>query len=140
MWLALPVHAQWFTTVGSAPIIDGDVDQAREQATQEALRQAMLQAGASVSSIQNLSNGALTRDQFQIRSNSEVRPYNLLAEEESGRIALLHSAQSKEELSELEDPLKALVLASVFRQERRTRFSNSSMNSLNEWVRCSRGV
>ena len=76
LWLTLPVHAQWFTTVGSAPITDGDVDQAREQATQEALRQAMLQAGASVSSIQNLSNGALTRDLFQIRSNSEVRLYN----------------------------------------------------------------
>ena len=82
LWLALPAHAQWYTAVGSAPIIDGEVDQAREQATQEALRQAMLQAGASVSSIQNLSNGALTRDQFQIRSNSEVRQYNLLAEEQ----------------------------------------------------------
>lgn len=81
LWLALPAQAQWYTAVGSAPIIDGEVDQAREQATQEALRQAMLQAGASVSSIQNLSNGALTRDQFQIRSNSEVRQYNLLAEE-----------------------------------------------------------
>jgi len=38
-------------------------------------------------------------------------PYNLLADEEAGRIALLHSAQSKEELSDFEDPLKALVLA-----------------------------
>jgi hypothetical protein len=38
-------------------------------------------------------------------------PYNLLAEEESGRIALLHSPQSKEELADHEDALKALVLA-----------------------------
>jgi hypothetical protein len=38
-------------------------------------------------------------------------PYNLLAEEEAGRIALLHSPQSKEELSDYEDALKALVLA-----------------------------
>jgi hypothetical protein len=38
-------------------------------------------------------------------------PYNLLAEEESGRIALLHSPQSKEELSDHEDALKALLLA-----------------------------
>lgn len=38
-------------------------------------------------------------------------PYNLLAEEEAGRIGIHHSAQSKEELSEYEDALRALVLA-----------------------------
>jgi hypothetical protein len=38
-------------------------------------------------------------------------PYNLLAEEESGRVAIYHSPQSKEELSDFEDALKALLLA-----------------------------
>jgi len=38
-------------------------------------------------------------------------PYNLLAEEESIRIALLHTALSKEELADFEDALKALTLA-----------------------------
>ena len=38
-------------------------------------------------------------------------PYNLLAEEEAGKIALLHSPQSKEELADHEDALKALILA-----------------------------
>lgn len=38
-------------------------------------------------------------------------PYNLLADEESGRIALLHSVQSKEELADHEESLKALLLA-----------------------------
>lgn len=38
-------------------------------------------------------------------------PYNLLAEEEAGRIGLFHTAQSKEELSEFEEALRALVLA-----------------------------
>lgn len=86
LWLALflllawPAQAQWIVAQGSAPIVDSDVDLAREQAVQDALRQAMLQAGASVSSIQGLSNGALTKDQFQIRSNSEIRQYNLLEE------------------------------------------------------------
>jgi hypothetical protein len=87
--LTLPVHAQWITTSGSAPIINGDSDEARVQATQDALRQAMLQAGASVSSIQNLTNGALTRDQFQVRANSEIRQYNLLQEERhDGRLTV----------------------------------------------------
>lgn len=38
-------------------------------------------------------------------------PYNLLAEEEAGRIALLHTVQSKEELGDYDDALRALVLA-----------------------------
>ncbi len=38
-------------------------------------------------------------------------PYNLLADEESGRVALLHTAQSKEELADHEESVKALVLA-----------------------------
>src|SRR5512143_4112007 len=37
--------------------------------------------------------------------------YNLLAEEEGARIALLHTPQSKEELADYEDALKALTLA-----------------------------
>jgi hypothetical protein len=38
-------------------------------------------------------------------------PYNLLAEEEAGRIGLFHTAQSREELAEFEEALRALVLA-----------------------------
>ncbi len=38
-------------------------------------------------------------------------PYNLLAEEEAERIAIYHSALSREELGEHEDALKALTLA-----------------------------
>lgn len=38
-------------------------------------------------------------------------PYNLLAEEEGTRIGLYHSPLSREELGELEEPVKALALA-----------------------------
>ncbi len=79
--IALPSQAAWYKTIGSAPIINNDEEYARQQAIQDALRQAMLKAGASVSSIQQLRNGALTRDDFQIRANSEVRQYQLLDEE-----------------------------------------------------------
>jgi len=37
--------------------------------------------------------------------------YNLLADEEASRIALLHSAQSKEEIGDFEDSIKSLVVA-----------------------------
>ncbi|MCE2558343.1 MAG: hypothetical protein J4F98_06920 [Acidobacteria bacterium] len=38
-------------------------------------------------------------------------PYNLLAEEDGSRVALYHSPLSREELSDFEEPLKALALA-----------------------------
>lgn len=38
-------------------------------------------------------------------------PYTLLGEEDSAKIVLFHSAQSKEELTEYEDALKALAVA-----------------------------
>jgi hypothetical protein len=38
-------------------------------------------------------------------------PYNLLAEEDANRLAILHSPLSREELGDYEDALKALALA-----------------------------
>ena len=38
-------------------------------------------------------------------------PYNLLAHEDSSKIALFHSPLSREELADYEDPLRALALA-----------------------------
>lgn len=38
-------------------------------------------------------------------------PYNLLAEEDSSKIAIYHTPLSKEELADYEEPLKALALA-----------------------------
>ncbi|MDH3403530.1 MAG: hypothetical protein OES32_10560 [Acidobacteriota bacterium] len=38
-------------------------------------------------------------------------PYNLLAEEDAERVSIYHTALSREELGEHEDPLKALALA-----------------------------
>ena len=40
--IAMPAEASWIKAKGSAPIVNGDVEFAREQATQDALRQAML--------------------------------------------------------------------------------------------------
>ena len=51
-----------------------------------------------------------THDTKQVMDQHDV-PYNLLAEEESSRIAVLHTAQSREELAGYEDALKALALA-----------------------------
>ncbi len=81
LMLAFNAQATWYKTTGSAPIIDGDDDFARQMAVQDAIKQAMLNAGASLSSIQSIKNGVVTQDDFQVRANSEVRQYQLLSEE-----------------------------------------------------------
>jgi hypothetical protein len=52
----------------------------------------------------------MTRDTKEAMDRHDV-PYNLLAEEDSARIAVYHSPLSKEELNDYEAPLKALALA-----------------------------
>ena len=79
--LALPAQAAWIQARGSAAITGGDEAYAREQATRDALHQALLDSGASVSSLQRLENGSIRQDRFQVRSGGEIRQYQLLREE-----------------------------------------------------------
>ena len=51
-----------------------------------------------------------TAETREAMDQSDV-PYNLLAEEDVGRIALYHTPLSKEELGDFEEPVKALALA-----------------------------
>ncbi|GAA4496796.1 flagellar assembly protein T N-terminal domain-containing protein [Pseudaeromonas paramecii] len=82
--LALPatLQAQWYQVTGSAPLVKGELEYARQQALEDALRQALLQAGANVSSLQGLKDGALSQDIFLIRSSGDIRQYQILQEEE----------------------------------------------------------
>ncbi|GGW73324.1 flagellar assembly protein T N-terminal domain-containing protein [Alteromonas halophila] len=84
LWLFLlpvgQVSAAWYEAKGQALIIDGDKPAAREAATQEAIKQAMLFAGASVRSVQTLTNGLLGDDRLQISSSGEVEQLELVNE------------------------------------------------------------
>ena len=51
-----------------------------------------------------------TKETRDALDNADV-PYNLLAEEDGSRIGIYHSALSREELADYEEPLKALALA-----------------------------
>lgn len=74
------VSAAWFEAQGQALISDGDKDAAKKEATQEALRQAMLFAGASVQSVQTLANGLLKKEQLTVTANGEVQNVELIDE------------------------------------------------------------
>lgn len=72
--------AAWYETEGSAKIQNGDVVQARAKAIEEALRQAMLESGAFVSTNQNMTNGILDDDELTIASNNNFNQYTLVSE------------------------------------------------------------
>lgn len=65
--------AQWLSARGEAEIIDGNYLEAKNKATKEAVKQALLSAGASVSSLQQIQNGVITQDLFEVRSDGEIR-------------------------------------------------------------------
>ena len=73
-------YAAWFETQGQAAVLNGNKVQAKQQATQEALRQAMLFAGASVTSVQQLTNGLLNSERMEISASGEVKELQLVSE------------------------------------------------------------
>ncbi|MDO6568476.1 flagellar assembly protein T N-terminal domain-containing protein [Alteromonas sp. 1_MG-2023] len=65
-------HAAWYEAKGQAIIVNGNKEKARRDATEEALKQALLFAGASISSVQQLTNGLLESEDITISSSGEV--------------------------------------------------------------------
>lgn len=75
-----PANADWVESLGQATVANGDKERARQQAVSEALRQALLFSGASIQSVQTLTNGLLSSDELQVRANGEVRALELVDE------------------------------------------------------------
>ncbi|PRM91088.1 hypothetical protein CJ672_11200, partial [Arcobacter cryaerophilus gv. occultus] len=95
---SLSARAELIEAQGSAAILGGDEAYAREQATRDALRQALLASGAAVSSIQRLENGSLRSEQIQIRSGGDIRQYRLKREEvRNGRMYITVQADIQAE-------------------------------------------
>lgn len=78
--LSTSAQAIWFEATGQAVIYNDNKQQARQQATQEAITQALMFAGASVSSVQNMANGLLQDDRFEVRATGEVNRIELIDE------------------------------------------------------------
>ncbi|WP_421219906.1 flagellar assembly protein FlgT [Aeromonas enteropelogenes] len=109
---SLSTHAELIEAQGSAAIL-GDEAYAREQATRDALRQALLASGAAVSSIQRLENGSLRSEQIQIRSGGNIRQYRLKREEvRNGRmyITLVADIQAERQICQTQHYAKDLTL------------------------------
>ena len=80
---SLPVSALTVEVTGEAPL-SGAISYAREQALQDAMRQASLRAGAQVSSTQLMSQGVVKQDDVQVRSNAQLKNIEVLWEDQAG--------------------------------------------------------
>ena len=79
-------NAQWYEAQGHASTDKDSVEIARTKAMENALKKALLVAGASVSSIQQVVNGLLTQDQISIRASGSVNSIELIDEYHSGNM------------------------------------------------------
>ncbi|MDO7085086.1 flagellar assembly protein T N-terminal domain-containing protein [Pseudocolwellia sp. AS88] len=80
MLTSFSAFTQWYETQGQAHVANGDSEAARVKAMENALKRALLVAGASVSSVQQVINGVLTQDQISIRASGTVNSFELIEE------------------------------------------------------------
>ena len=73
-------QAAWFEAQGQAPIIKGDIEQARANGVKDAVRQALLYAGASVKSLQQLNDGVIASEQLFLASEGEIQGLKVTSE------------------------------------------------------------
>ncbi len=78
--------SEWYESSGQAIVKNNNIQLARKQATQDAIKQALLFAGASVNSVQQLTDGLLSNDEFEIRSHGEVNQLQLVNESRAGSV------------------------------------------------------
>mgnify|MGYP000371188809 FL=1 len=71
---------QWYEAQGQAVIKNGDTTRAKTRAMENALKKALLVAGASVSSVQQVVNGLITQDEISVRASGSVNSLELVSE------------------------------------------------------------
>ncbi len=84
--LSFSSFAQLYETQGQASIENNNIEVARTQAMENALKKALLVAGASVSSVQQVVNGLMTQDEISIRASGSVNAIELIDEIHAGNI------------------------------------------------------
>ncbi|MBT41639.1 MAG: hypothetical protein CMF12_03865 [Idiomarina sp.] len=81
---AVSVDARVVEAQGSARIVNGDTDAARQRAIENALQQALLMTGSSISSVQSIVDGVLSTNQTQVSASGDVERVNIIREEVRG--------------------------------------------------------
>lgn len=81
------VSADWYEATGQAVLRAGDKVAARKAATEDAVRKALLYSGASIRTVQQVTDGLLTQESMFLHSQGEVQNVQIISEtEENGYI------------------------------------------------------
>jgi len=80
LFITNSANAQWYEAQGKSVIMQGNNEQAKTLAMENALKKALLVAGASVSSVQKTVNGLLTQNEINIRASGTVNSFELIDE------------------------------------------------------------
>ncbi|WP_180237266.1 flagellar assembly protein T N-terminal domain-containing protein [Lacimicrobium alkaliphilum] len=115
MLSSFQAQAIWFEASGQAVVHNGDKRHARKMATQEALKQALMFAGARVNSVQHLADGLLQDDRLEVRSGGEVNKVELINEDYQG------------------DIVTVAIRADIFPQETQCRASDYQKSLVTTW-------
>ncbi|MDK1287414.1 flagellar assembly protein T N-terminal domain-containing protein [Pseudoalteromonas umbrosa] len=78
--LSFGAQAEWFEVTGYANAYTADRAAARQEAVQDAITQALIFSGATVTSVQTLADGVLAQDHIKIKSHGEIQEINLVSE------------------------------------------------------------
>ncbi|UZE95455.1 flagellar assembly protein FlgT [Alkalimarinus alittae] len=70
--LSSATQAEWVQVTGRANIVDGQYELARKQAREDALQQAAIRLGARIEGRQEMSNGALTKDDVTVTTQAKA--------------------------------------------------------------------
>jgi hypothetical protein len=77
------VKAEWFEVTGYASVLDNNVTDARKAAVKDAITQALIFSGATVTSVQTVADGLLSQDQLKIKAHAEIQQAELISEEQN---------------------------------------------------------
>lgn len=89
MCISSYLSAEWVQVTGKASLSHGRYDLAREQAMEDALRQAIYQYGMDVDSHQKIENGRVKQDSLNISSRAQVKQSVVHSETEEDGYLLL---------------------------------------------------
>jgi len=83
------LNAQWFQSSGDASIVDNDLDSAREKALKQAVKNALVFSGGTISSLQQVNNGVLVENKLLLNSEGEIKALTIIDEtQENNKITV----------------------------------------------------
>jgi len=87
--LTWPACADWFEATGQAVLRGADRSEARAEAVQDAVRKALLYSGASIRSVQQVTDGLLTQETLFLQTQGEVQNVQIVSETEEHGMLLV---------------------------------------------------